>query len=151
VRLTVYTDYALRLLIYLAVSGEGLATIEEIAESYGVSKNHLMKVAHQLGVGGYIKTMRGRHGGLRLAKPPKEIGLGDVVRYTEAALSAAIRLEPLEDDCEVQPDCVIHEALGNARRAFIAVLDEYTLDDLVRPRSALRTVLSISPGAETGS
>ncbi|MCB1444039.1 MAG: Rrf2 family transcriptional regulator [Methyloceanibacter sp.] len=150
-RLTVYTDYALRLLMYLAVSGDGLATIEEIAESYGVSKNHLTKVAHQLGVGGYIKTMRGRHGGLRLAKPPKEIGLGDVVRYTETDLTVVTCLEPLEDDCEAQPECVLHEALELARSAFISVLDEYTLYDLVRPRSALRTVLSISPDGETES
>lgn len=150
-RLTVYTDYALRLLMYLAISGDGLATIEEIAESYGVSKNHLMKVAHQLGVGGYIKTMRGRHGGLRLAKPPKDIGLGDVVRFTEADLTVVMCLEPLEDDCEARPNCVLHEALELARRAFITVLDEYTLYDLVSPRAALRTALSISPDGEPRS
>ena len=74
-RLTVYTDYALRMLMYLALKDDGLATIEEIAQSYGISKNHLMKVAHQLGVAGYVDTIRGRRGGLRLAKPAKAIGL----------------------------------------------------------------------------
>ena len=82
-RLTVYTDYALRLLMYLALKDDGLATIAEVAGSYGISKNHLTKVAHQLGVGGYVGTVRGRGGGLRLAKPAEKIGLGEVVRRTE--------------------------------------------------------------------
>ena len=82
-RLTVYTDYALRLLMYLALKEDGLATISEVAEGYDISKNHLMKVAHQLGVAGYVDTIRGRNGGLRLAKPAKAIGLGEVVRHTE--------------------------------------------------------------------
>ena len=150
-RLTVYTDYALRLLMYLGLGDNTLATIEEIAESYGVSKNHLMKVAHQLGVGGYIETVRGRHGGLRLARPPKEIGLGDVVRFTEADLTVATSLESLGADSAVQPLCDLGEALDRARDAFIAVLDDYTLYDLIRPQSALRSVLSITPGADTES
>ena len=82
-RLTVYTDYALRLLMYLALKDDGLATIEEVAQSYGISKNHLMKVAHQLGIAGYVETVRGRRGGLRLAKPATRIGLGEVVRHCE--------------------------------------------------------------------
>src|SRR6201995_6166898 len=83
VRLTVYTDYALRMLMYLALKEDQLATIAEIAESYDISKNHLMKVAHQLGVAGFVEAVRGGGGGLRLAKPVAGIGLGDVVRYTE--------------------------------------------------------------------
>jgi Rrf2 family nitric oxide-sensitive transcriptional repressor len=81
--LTVQTDYSLRLLMYLALKEDGLATIAEVADSYGISKNHLMKVAHQLGLAGYIETVRGRRGGLRLARPAEAIGLGDVVRKTE--------------------------------------------------------------------
>jgi Rrf2 family nitric oxide-sensitive transcriptional repressor len=144
-RLTVYTDYALRLLMYLAVKDDGLATIEEIAESYGISKNHLMKVTHQLGVGGYIETIRGRHGGLRLAKPTNEIGLGDVVRYTEPDFAIVMCLEPVDADCTVLPHCVLRKALVRARDAFMEILDEYTLRDLVKPRSALRSMLAISP------
>ena len=147
-RLTVYTDYALRLLMYLALKDDGLATIEEIAESYGISKNHLMKVTHQLGVGGYIETVRGRHGGLRLARPAKEIGLGDVVRYTEPDFAIVVCLEPVDEDCAVRPTCVLRRALERARDGFLKVLDEYTLKDLVRPRSALRSALAITPRAD---
>ena len=82
-RLTVYTDYSLRLLMYLALKDDGLATIAEVAKGYDISKTHLMKVAHQLGVAGYVTTVRGRQGGLRLAKPLDAIGLGEVVRHTE--------------------------------------------------------------------
>src|ERR1700679_439092 len=83
VRLTVYTDYALRVLMYLALKDDQLATIAEIAESYDISRNHLMKVAHQLGLAGYVETVRCRGGGVRLAKPVGSIGLGEVVRHTE--------------------------------------------------------------------
>ena len=95
-RLTVYTDYALRMLMYLALKDDGLATIEEIAQSYGISKNHLMKVAHQLGVAGYVDTVRGRNGGLRLAKPAKAIGLGEVVRHTEPDMAIVMCFEPIK-------------------------------------------------------
>jgi Rrf2 family transcriptional regulator, nitric oxide-sensitive transcriptional repressor len=148
-RLTVYTDYALRLLMYLALKNDGLATIEEVADSYGVSKNHLMKVTHQLGVGGYIETVRGRHGGLRLARPPKEIILGDVVRYTEPDFAIVMCLEPVDADCTILPGCVLRKALERARDAFLNVLDQYTLNDLVRPRSALRAMLAIAPQADS--
>lgn len=150
-RLTVYTDYALRLLMYLALKDDGLATIEEVAASYGVSKNHLMKITHQLGVGGYIETVRGRRGGLRLARPPREIGLGDVVRYTEPDFAIVMCLEPVDADCAILPSCVLRRALERARDAFLKVLDEYTLNDLVKPRSALRAMLDIAPQTSAGS
>jgi len=150
-RLTVYTDYALRLLMYLALKDDGLTTIEEVADSYGVSKNHLMKVTHQLGVGGYIETVRGRHGGLRLAKAAKEIGLGDVVRYTEPDFAIVMCLEPVDADCAISPGCVLRRALERARGAFLDVLDEYTLSDLVKPKSALRAMLAITPEADARS
>ena len=149
-RLTVYTDYALRLLMYLALKGDGLTTIEEVADSYGVSKNHLMKVTHQLGVGGYIETVRGRHGGLRLAKASTEIGLGDVVRYTEPDFAIVMCLEPVDAGCAISPGCVLRRALERARRAFLDVLDEYTLSDLVKPASALRAMLAIPLDVDIG-
>ena len=149
-RLTVYTDYALRMLIYLALKDDGLATIEEIAQSYGISKNHLMKVAHQLGLAGYVDTVRGRHGGLRLAKPAKAIGLGEVVRHTEPDMAIVMCFEPVNADCAILPSCVLRKALASARFAFIDVLDEYTLSDLVRPRVPLQTLLAIGPKPARG-
>jgi len=149
-RLTVYTDYALRMLIYLALKDDGLATIEEIAQSYGISKNHLMKVAHQLGLAGYVDTVRGRHGGLRLAKPAKAIGLGEVVRHTEPDMAIVMCFEPVNADCAILPSCVLRKALASARSAFIDVLDEYTLSDLVRPRAPLQALLAIEPKPSRG-
>jgi Rrf2 family transcriptional regulator, nitric oxide-sensitive transcriptional repressor len=145
VRLTVYTDYALRVLTYLALKEDQLATIAEIAESYDISKNHLMKVAHQLGVAGYVETVRGRGGGLRLAKPLEAIGLGEVVRYTEPDMAIVSCFEPVSAPCVIQPCCVLKRALKKARDAFIEVLDDYTLADLVRPHVRLTGLLGISP------
>jgi Rrf2 family nitric oxide-sensitive transcriptional repressor len=144
-RLTVYTDYSLRLLMYLALKDDGLATIEEIAKSYGISKNHLMKVAHQLGVAGYVDTVRGRHGGLRLAKSAKAIGLGEVVRHTEPDMAIVMCFEPVNADCAILPYCVLRKALERARTAFVEALDDYSLSDLVKPRASLQAMLSIAP------
>lgn len=145
-RLTVYTDYALRVLMYLALKEDRLATIAEIAESYDISRNHLMKVAHQLGVAGYVETVRGRGGGLRLAKPIAAIGLGEVVRYTEPDMAIVACLEPLDASCVIRPCCVLRRALERARAAFTDVLDGYTLADLIQPRGRLVDLLGISGG-----
>lgn len=144
-RLTVYTDYALRLLMYLAVKDDGLATIAEVAGSYGISKNHLMKVAHQLGMAGYVDTVRGRGGGLRLAKPVAAINLGDVVRHTEPDMALVSCFQPIEAPCAIRSCCVLRRALARAADAFLGVLDEYSLDDLVKPRTPLRSLLSLGP------
>ena len=143
-RLTVYTDYALRLLMYLAVKEDQLATIAEIAKSFDISRNHLMKVAHQLGVAGYVETVRGRGGGLRLAKPVEAIGLGEVVRHTEPDMAIVQCFKPLNAPCIIRPCCVLRRALDKANDAFMAVLDGYTLSDLVRPRGRLVNLLGIS-------
>jgi Rrf2 family nitric oxide-sensitive transcriptional repressor len=143
-RLTVYTDYALRVLMYLAVKEGGLATIDEIARSYGISRNHLMKVVHQLGVAGYIETVRGRGGGLRLAKPVEAIGLGEVVRYTEPDMAIASCFKPVDAPCAIRQCCVLRRALEKARDAFVDVLESYTLSDLVRPHGRLLGMLGIS-------
>jgi Rrf2 family transcriptional regulator, nitric oxide-sensitive transcriptional repressor len=145
-RLTVYSDYALRVLMFLALKEDRLATIAEIAESYDISRNHLMKVAHQLGVAGYVETVRGRGGGLRLAKPVEAIGLGEVIRYTEPDMAIVSCFEPIEAPCAIRPCCVLRRALKKARDAFVAVLDDYTLGDLIRPRGQLTALLGITPG-----
>ena len=142
-RLTVYTDYALRLLMYLAVKDDGLATIAEVAKSYGISRNHLMKVAYQLGQAGYVDTVRGRGGGLRLAAPVETINLGEVVRRTEPDMAVVACLNPVDAPCAIKSCCVLRRALAQANAAFLDVLDGYSLADLVKPRAPLRGLLAI--------
>lgn len=147
-RLTVYTDYALRLLMYLAVNDDGprgLATIGEVAASYGISRNHLMKVAYQLGAAGYIETVRGRGGGLRLAMAASEIGLGDVVRQTEPDMALVPCFNPVDAPCTIRPCCVLRKALQKAGLAFLETLDDYSLADLIKPRASLRRLFAIEP------
>ncbi|HEY8337814.1 MAG TPA: Rrf2 family transcriptional regulator [Tardiphaga sp.] len=146
-RLTVYSDYALRMLMYLALKPDQLSTIADIAASYDISENHLMKVAHQLGVGGFVETVRGRGGGLRLAKPVAEIVLAEVVRYTEPDMAIVQCFKPLDAPCTIRPSCVLRRALEKARDAFMAVLEEYTLADLVQPRQRLAGLLGLSQDA----
>ena len=141
--LTFHTDYALRVLLYLRLRGEEKSTVQEIADAYAISKNHLMKVVHQLGVAGYVETVRGRGGGLRLAKPMEAIGLGEVVRRTEPDMAIVSCFKPIEEPCAIRPCCVLKNAFGKARDAFLDVLDGYTLKDLVEPRSRLARLLDI--------
>jgi Rrf2 family nitric oxide-sensitive transcriptional repressor len=142
-RLTIYADYSLRLLIYLAVRGEEVATIPEIAESYGISRHHLVKVAHQLGVKGYIKTTRGKKGGLRLARPADEISVGEVVRRMEPDMALVPCFHPVNAKCPIVPSCLLRQAIERAREAFLVTLDDYTLEDLRKPRESLRELLRI--------
>ncbi len=144
-RLTVYTDYSLRVLIYLAVQKNRLATIPEIASSYGISRNHLVKVGHQLGVYGYVITTRGIKGGLRLARSADEINIGDVVRRMEPDMAVVPCLSPTKAFCPIVPSCRLRTVMEEARAAFLAVLDTYTLADLASPRDELTLLLQISP------
>jgi Rrf2 family nitric oxide-sensitive transcriptional repressor len=146
-RLTIYTDYALRLLMYLALKEEGLATIAEVAKAYGISKNHLMKVAYELGVAGDIETVRGRNGGLKLSRAVESIVIGDVVRRTEPDMAFVPCFSAANQSCAVRPSCVLRRALEKAGAAFLEVLDGYTLADLVRPNSRLKELLAIAPAA----
>lgn len=141
-RLTVYTDYSLRLLMYLAVRRDRLATISEIAGAYGIAKNHLTKVAHQLGVAGDIETVRGKSGGIRLKKSPACINLGAVVRRTESDLTLVPCFNQ-HDTCAIAGACVLQTALHQALAAFLGVLDSYTLADLVAPRRKLADMLGL--------
>lgn len=149
-RLTAHTDYSLRTLMYLAVKKEGLATIDDIAEAYGISGNHLMKVVHELGLAGYIQTVRGRQGGMRLARPPGDINIGEVVRRTENDLNVAVCFVEA-GGCAIQPCCVLQQALREALKAFLTVLDDYTLADLVRPRRRIAGLLGIEAPASVGA
>jgi Rrf2 family transcriptional regulator, nitric oxide-sensitive transcriptional repressor len=149
-RLTAYTDYTLRTLMYLAICGDRPTTIAEISAAYGISEAHLMKVVHQLGVAKDVATQRGRRGGIRLARSPERINLGATVRRTEADLALVPCFEKA-GACAISANCVLSKVLQEALDAFLAVLDRYTLADLVAPRQALVSLLGLSSGSAIGS
>lgn len=133
-RLTHYTDYAMRVLLYLGGnSGEQLSSIAEIARAYGISQNHLMKVVNDLVNAGYLESVRGRYGGVRLARLPNDINIGEVIRHTEDGFD-------LVDcgSCIIAPACGMTGALKEALAAFMQVLDEYSLEDLMSKRRDLQ-------------
>lgn len=143
-RLTVYSDYSLRLLMFLAVRPERLSTITEVAQAYGMSVNHLMKIAHQLGQAGYVETVRGRGGGMRLGRPADEIVIGAVLRHTEPDMDIVPCFQPDNEDCPLRRACSLKIALQRAQQAFLAVLDEYSIGDLVTVPGPLRSLLGLS-------
>jgi len=144
-RLTSYSDYSLRVLMYLAVRADAVATIEEISRAYGISKVHLMKVVHELGRAGLVETTRGRGGGLRLARRPDEIVVGDVVRRTEDKMDLVECFDPDTSQCRIEPACRLRGVLGEALDAFLTTLDRYTLADLVaRRRKPLSDLLAVA-------
>ncbi|WP_308367299.1 MULTISPECIES: Rrf2 family transcriptional regulator [unclassified Microbulbifer] len=128
--ITRYTDYSLRVLMYLALKGEELATIREIAESYDISKNHLMKVVQDLNSKGYVVAIRGKNGGLRLADKPENINIGHLVRDTEQDL-ALVECFGNSQACAITPACELKRVIFEALGAFFEVLDQYTLADLL--------------------
>lgn len=130
-RLTAYTDYTLRTLVHLAFNRDRLATIQSIAELHGISKNHLMKVVHQLGLSGMVETIRGRKGGLKLKREPAEINIGTVVRSTETDFYMAECFERSASGCVYTPSCALKGVFESATAAYLAVLDGVTLQDLV--------------------
>ena len=141
-RLTLQTDYALRMLMHLACRADALVTIHEVAERYGISKNHLMKVAHGLGRAGFIETLRGRSGGLRLAKPAEDIPVGAVARHFEQG-SALVECFPGGNGgCLITPHCKLKSVLAEAQEAFFTVLDRYTVHDLVKRNPKLLDLLA---------
>ena len=143
-RLTVYTDYALRVLMYVAVRPDPLPTIGQIADAYQISRNHLMKVVYELGQAGYLETVRGKNGGLRLARRPEEIVLGRLVRETEPDMALVPCFDPIRAQCAITPACRLRGALAEARAAFLAVLDGYTLADLVGNGASLQALLGLA-------
>lgn len=145
-RLTLYTDYALRLLMYLALKPDALATIQEVAEAYGISRNHLMKIAQELGRGGFVETVRGRGGGLRLKTDADRIRIGDVVRATEDDFRLVECFDPTSNRCVITGPCRLRGALAEALDAYLAVLDRFTLADLVTQRTPLEDILGLPPG-----
>lgn len=142
-RVTLHTDYALRILMLLALEPDELHTIEEIATRYDISRNHLMKVAQTLVQGGFVDSLRGRNGGLRLGKTPKNINLGAVVRSTEDGFDLLECFDAARNTCIISPVCALRSPLEEALAAFLSVLDGYTLADLVKNPGRNKQVIKL--------
>ncbi len=132
-RLTLYTDYSLRVLLYLALNAERTVTITELADFYQISRNHLVKVVHELGLSGFILTARGKKGGIRLARPADQIVIGEVVRTTEPDFDLLECFNPTVDQCRITHSCRLKSVLFGARNNFLGELDKHTLADLTQP------------------
>lgn len=130
-RLTAFTDYTLRTLMYLGLNQDRLVTINDIAELHAISKNHLMKVVHQLGLSGMVETVRGRNGGLRLNRAPTDVNIGAIVRQTETDFYMAECFNRDGNTCAYMPGCALKGVLGAATVAYLKVLDGVTLQDLI--------------------
>jgi len=154
-QLTRFTDYTLRVLISVGLNDKRRAargvTIAAISGQYGISRNHLMKVVQQLAHAGYLETLRGKGGGLRLAVPASEINLGRVVRDVEGPFHVVPCFdEEREDRCVIVPACVLRNVLGKALGAFLDVLDGYTLEDLLGPDLELASLLAAGAAEDRG-
>jgi len=131
-RLTTYTDFALRTLMQLAINRDRLVTIQDIADLHGIAKNHLTKVVHQLGLLGVIETVRGRNGGIKLGKEPAQINIGALVRNTEPDFFMAECFNQGSNECLYSSSCVLKDVLSSATNAYLGVLDDVTLEDLIK-------------------
>lgn len=136
-RLTSYTDYAFRLLMFVALREDRLSTIEDVAEAYGISRNHLMKVAQALSSAGFLYSLRGRTGGIRLGRPAGEIRLGEVIRVTEEDLAIAVCFAGRDHGCPIAPYCGLKLTFQEAFAAFMAVMDQTSLADICHSASPL--------------
>jgi len=147
-KLTIYTDYSFRVLLYLASKPEETATITEITDYYQISRNHLVKVVHNLGIHEFITTSRGKNGGIKLARPAEEILLSDVIMKTEPDMDMLECFNRETDNCVISPTCRLKSMLYEGRSAFMAVLEQNTLADAAKPlaksRSAKPAVVNIS-------
>jgi Rrf2 family transcriptional regulator, nitric oxide-sensitive transcriptional repressor len=138
VKLTRYTDYALRVLIYVGLRSDTQVSIREMASRYDISENHLMKVVQDLGRAGFLITSRGRGGGVRLGRTSESIRIGDVVRLTELDFDIADC-----ESCSLSGKCRLTSIFTDATGAFLAVLDRYTLADVIRSGDPLRALLRL--------
>src|SRR5208337_1614850 len=129
-KLTLYTDYSLRALLYLSHKDGTPATISEIADFYRISRNHLVKVVHNLGLLGFVETTRGKNGGIKLAKDAELISIGDVVRKTEPDLNLLECFDPHTDHCTITTVCRLKGIMFDAKSVFMAELDRHTLADI---------------------
>lgn len=148
-RMTLHTDYALRMLIYLATKQGAPCTVSDVAETYGLSRNHLLKVARRLGQLGAVTTLRGRAGGIALARTPEQIGLGTIIRGMEESLALVECMGTGESACILTPACRLKGVVNEALDAYLAVFDRYSLADLVTNRQTLAGLLGLGTEAPT--
>lgn len=142
-RLTLHTDYALRVLVFVGLRGGELVTINDIAECFGISKNHLTKVVHQLGRSGILETVRGKYGGIRLLVPPESLRLGDLVERIEDEFTLARCMRADDDDaCRLKPSCVARHAFGRGLTAFLNTLNQVTLADMIAAEAGTESRLA---------
>ncbi len=133
-QLTLYTDYALRVLLYLGLHPDRRCRIREIADAYGISRNHLVKVVRELTRGGWVEAVRGQGGGLKLARPPDRIVIGEVVRSTEPGLELLECFDDERNTCPINGACRLKQVIGRAKRRFMDELDACTLADVLAPQ-----------------
>jgi Rrf2 family transcriptional regulator, nitric oxide-sensitive transcriptional repressor len=136
-QVTRYTDYAIRVLIYLAVNQQGLATIADIAKSYNISRNHLMKIVQELNAEGFLLATRGKNGGIKLLSAPSDINIGKLVRHLEGH-SKLVECFGENNQCVITPSCQLQKILSDAVENFYKTLDQYSLADLVTSRSQIK-------------
>ncbi|MDX1811223.1 MAG: Rrf2 family transcriptional regulator [Gammaproteobacteria bacterium] len=144
-QLTRYTDYSLRVLIYLSLNRDRSSTISEIADFYKISRNHLVKVVHNLSLKKYINSSRGKGGGLKFAHPPGDIVVGDVVRDTEPNFHIAECFNPVHDDCNVETICQLKNILNIAADNFLHTLDGYTVADIISDTTSTEAQVELDP------
>jgi Rrf2 family nitric oxide-sensitive transcriptional repressor len=141
--LRAYSDYSIRVLMYAALRAPERVTVDEVAEAFSISRHHLVKVVHELGMGGYLDTHRGIGGGFTLARSPHQIHLGDVVRFGEASETVIECTDRMDRQCRLLPACRLKSALDEAAAAFFSVLDQYSLADLVKQPAKMRAALRV--------
>jgi Rrf2 family nitric oxide-sensitive transcriptional repressor len=139
--LTQFSDYALRVALYLGCHPGTLVSVDEISRAYGISRHHLVKVVQSLTDLGVVEAQRGRGGGMRLAKDPSEINVGWLIRRTESHFDLVECFDPEANTCPIAPACGLKGAIQRARQAFLEVLDEYSLDQFLKRRSDLASLL----------
>ena len=136
-KLTSYTNYALRSLQLAAIKAPNLVRVEDVAKIHGLSRPHIVKIVHELGRAGYLETVRGRGGGFRLGRPPQEIIVGDIIRLTEGPLDLVECFNPDKNTCPLIGICKLSRKIQEATRAFMAVLDDLTIADIAHNRDQL--------------
>jgi len=140
-QLTLYTDYSFRTLAYLCLHEEKSCTISEIADFYDISRNHLVKIVHNLSKAGFITSARGKGGGIRLSRPAEQINIIDIVQHTEPSLALVACFNPqAKHTCSIEPICALKGLLANAMSQFLRALENYTVADLLKEKSSWQSI-----------
>ena len=144
-RLTQFTDYSLRVLIYLGLHTDKRVTIDELTQAYDVSRHHIRSVVHKLSTLGYVESIQGKGGGLTLAVETDTISIREVVENTENDFYIVECFNPSGNTCPIEPMCILKQALSKASQSFLEALDQYTIEDLIKNKKGqLRNLLEIT-------